>query len=212
MASDVDICNLALAALGNDASVATIDPPEGSTEAEHCARFYPMARNAILERHDWNFATSRVALQQLTNTRTEWAYCYARPNAVARIVGVIASDASSDYLEISSPVWQPFVCETLTDGTPVIYTNQEDAHARYTALVVDTARFSPLFVIALTHLLASYLAGPLIKGSEGRAAAMSWLKFYESVSLPQAITSDANQRRVDTSGTTMHVPSWIAAR
>ena len=59
MASDVEICNLALSHLGDTATVASIDPPEGSAQAEHCARFYPIARDALLEKHDWSWATRR---------------------------------------------------------------------------------------------------------------------------------------------------------
>lgn len=51
MASEVDICNLALARLGDNATVASIDPPEGSAQAEHCARFYAIARDSLLEMH-----------------------------------------------------------------------------------------------------------------------------------------------------------------
>ena len=48
MASAVDICNLALSHLGDTATVASLDPPEGSAQAEHCARFYPVARDALV--------------------------------------------------------------------------------------------------------------------------------------------------------------------
>ena len=60
MSSEIDICNLALARLGDDATVASIDPPEGSAQAEQCARFYSIARDTMLEMHDWRFATKRV--------------------------------------------------------------------------------------------------------------------------------------------------------
>ena len=66
MASEVDICNLALGHLGDNATVSSISPPEGSAQAEHCARFYPLARDALLEMGYWNFAMRRVALAQLT--------------------------------------------------------------------------------------------------------------------------------------------------
>ncbi len=49
MPSVVDLCNLALAYLGDDATVASIDPPEGSAQAEHCQRFYPIARDTLLQ-------------------------------------------------------------------------------------------------------------------------------------------------------------------
>ena len=72
MASPVDICNTALAYLGDVANVVSIDPAEGSAQAEHCARFYPLARDALLEMHDWGFATRRVALAGLANPTTQW--------------------------------------------------------------------------------------------------------------------------------------------
>ena len=64
MASDVDICNLALSFLGDDANVSSISPPEGSQQSEHCARFYPIARDGLLQMHNWNWASRRVALSQ----------------------------------------------------------------------------------------------------------------------------------------------------
>ena len=48
MATEVDICNLALAHLGDDATIASLNPPEGSAQAEKAARFYPIARNSLL--------------------------------------------------------------------------------------------------------------------------------------------------------------------
>ena len=62
MASEVEICNLALSHLGDTATVASSDPPEGSAQAEHCARFYPIARDALLEMQNWKFATRRATL------------------------------------------------------------------------------------------------------------------------------------------------------
>jgi hypothetical protein len=49
MSSVIDICNLALSHIGQAADVSSIDPPENSIEAEYCARFYPMARDTLLE-------------------------------------------------------------------------------------------------------------------------------------------------------------------
>ena len=34
--------------IGDAATVSSINPPEGSAQAEHCARFYPIARDALL--------------------------------------------------------------------------------------------------------------------------------------------------------------------
>jgi hypothetical protein len=49
----------------------------------------------------------------------------------------------------------------------VIRTNEPDATLIYSRDVTDTTKFSHSFVIALSYMLASYLAGPIIKGMPG---------------------------------------------
>ena len=87
MASEVDICNLALARLGDNATVASIDPPEGSAQAEHCARFYAIARDSLLEMHAWKFATRRVQLAKLTVPSWDWSFAYAEPTGALQTAG-----------------------------------------------------------------------------------------------------------------------------
>lgn len=62
MASEVEISNLALSRIGDSATVSSINPPEGSAQAEHCQRFYPIARNSLLEMHAWSFCDRRIQL------------------------------------------------------------------------------------------------------------------------------------------------------
>ncbi len=220
MAYEVDICNLALSHLGDVANIAAIDPPDGSAQAEHCARFYPIARDSLLELHDWGFATRRAALAQLTNTTTTWAYCYAQPSDLINTISVLADDAADDTsVAIPTPInWndmvmpalgsgsytpQPFILESLTDGTDVIYTNQAGAVLRYVAQVTDTTKFSPLFVQALSWSLASMLAGPILKGQAGAAEAarchvVAFGQDGKSGWFGRAMSSDAGQRRSTT--------------
>lgn len=204
MSSAVDICNLALGHLGDSANVSSIDPPEGSAQAEHCARFYPVARDTLLEMHNWGFASRRVALAQLSvpsaNPETTWEYAYAAPAAVAKMIAVLAPD-TDDSMGVE------FEVETLSTGSLVIYTNTEDAILRYTARITDTTKFTPLFVDALSWLLASYLAGPIIKGDTGASSGRECFKiFLGQFSL--AAGSDSRQRRV----VDAHVPASIRAR
>ena len=65
MATEIDICNQALALLGERADVTSIKPVEGGRFAERCARDYPIARNLVLEAYPWSFATRRAALAVL---------------------------------------------------------------------------------------------------------------------------------------------------
>jgi hypothetical protein len=213
MASEVSICNLALAHLGDSATVLSIDPPEGSAQAEHCARFYPIARDALLEMHTWGFATRRATLAEVTNSWPEWDYAYAVPSNAVNLIAVLSSDATDDYVESvpSSTVGpfspKPFANETTEDGTQVILTDQESAVLRYTTIVEDTTKFSPLFVVTLSWHLASFLAGPIIKGDAGAAEAKRCAAMAMQY-LSQAKQSDAGQRRVPVS----HEPEFLRAR
>lgn len=209
MAADVDICNLALAHLGDAANVSSINPPSGGAQASHCARFYPVARDALLEMHSWGFATVRVALAAVTNLASTWQYAYAAPAAALNYLEILDPAAVDEYTVgvqmantlpgsfnsgVGNYVPQPFEVESGTSGD-IIYTNQQNAVLRYTTVVTDTTKFSPLFTAALARLLASYLAGPLLKGADGRAESVAQLKLFE-VALEKAIESDANQRRL----------------
>lgn len=222
MASEVDICNLALGHLGDSATVSSLNPPEGSAQAEHCSRFYPIARDSLLEMHNWGFSTKRANLALLTSTFSEWQYCYAQPADAINLLAVLSSDATDDYsvpLQYSSSVMgvpitmggvyepQPFSSEILDDGTPVIYTNQVNAMLRYTATVSDTTTFSPLFVDALSWLLASYLAGPIIKGDAGAGEAKRCMQTFMVV-FGKAAVSDASQRRTQIQQSV----GWMAGR
>ena len=216
MASVIDICNLALAHLGDTATVASIDPPEGSAQAEHCARFYPIARDALLEMHTWGFSTRRIQLAALGAGWPEWTYCYAQPSDALNIIAVLPPDASDDYSaavggvpESAGGLYvpQPFSCELNETGASVIYTDQVDAVLRYTSIVTDPNKFSPLFVTALSWHLASMLAGPVIKGDAGAAEAKRCAQMAQAY-LSKAVESDSSQRRIKPE----HVVSWMAGR
>ena len=213
MASEVDIANLALSHLGDAATIASLNPPEGSAQAEHCARFYPIARDALLEMHPWGFSTKRVQLAQLGAGWPEWDYAYAMPSGTLNVIAVLPPDATDDYSSGvptsagGSYLPQPFSCETDDSGRQVIYSDQPSAVLRYTSVVTDTTAFSPLFVTTLSHLLASYLAGPIIKGEAGSAEAKRQMAIAETF-LSRARDSDSAQRRIKPT----HVVGWISGR
>ena len=201
MASEIEICNLALSHLGDTATVASIDPPEGSAQAEHCARFYPIARDALLELHHWKFATRRAQLAQLSADSWSWSFAYAKPANALKIIAVLPYGASSDI------EGEDYEMESAADGASIILSNIEDASVRYVALVTDTSTFSPLFVMALSWQLASMLAGPILKGDAGAAEAKRCAGLAQAY-LSQAAQSDANQRKVER----VHNVAWMTGR
>lgn len=195
MANVVDICNLALANLGDDATISTIDPPEGSVQAGHCAMFYPIARDALLQNPicAWSFATRRVVLAPLVSNSTDWAFAYAVPTDLLRVVKL--------HPHLPNRKTQ------LTLAGGVIYTNQDSAELEYIARVDDPAVFPPLFVIALSWQLASMISGPMIKGKEGAEQAQNSAIMSERY-LMLAAEADAKSRSV----VVEHMPDWLAAR
>lgn len=226
MASEIDICNLALGHLGDNATVSSIFPPEGSAQAEHCARFYPIARDALLEMHNWNFSMRRINLAELTNNWPEWKYAYALPADAINIIAVMPPDAHDDYatrfLPTDTPSFahnyspmisagryspQDFTVEVGDDGNHILYTNQEKAMLRYTMYVTDTTSYSPLFVMALSWQLAAMLAGPILKGDAGSAEAKRCTQMAMGY-VSSAKSSDSNQRR----NSIEHIVPWTSGR
>lgn len=201
MSSEVEISNLALSHLGDNATVSSIDPPEGSPQAEHCAQFWPVARDVVLSMHQWGFATKRVTLAALEVDSWGWSYAYALPSGCLKVLSVLPYESSSD------DETQPYETEVSADGTPIILTNTSQATCRYVWSVTDSARFPPLVAEAMSRLLASYLAGPVVKGEAGRKTGADQLALF-NIAIGRAMVADANQR--DNKPT--HTPAWIGVR
>lgn len=186
MSSDVDIVNIALSHLGDEAEVISIAPPDGTIQSKHAGRFYPIARDQLLEMHPWTFATVRVELAVVDGAApSEWAYAYALPTKCLKPLAVLAADALDDSRS------EDFIVESSADGVALLYTNVQAATLRFIRLIEDTTRFTPGFVTALGRLLASYLAGPIIKGTTGIQVAQSHLKLF-ALDLANAKTQDSN--------------------
>lgn len=191
MAADVDICNLALGHLGDDANIASLT--ENSAQAAYCNRFYPIARDMVLQRGGFSFTLRRVALAtDLVTIPKSWQYAYQGVNNSLKKIAVLAPDATDDTQSV------PYAVESVdAAGTEVIYTNISSATLRYIQRVTDTTKYSPLIVHAISRLLAAFLAGPLIKGQVGIQMAQSQMKIFEDMSLPQAMADDANSQQTD---------------
>lgn len=229
MASEVDICNLMLSRLGDDATVSSLNPPEGSAQAEHCAMFYPIARDSLLELHDWGFATRRVALAETAlPSNAGWLYAFLVPSDCIKIIAVLPPDAADNYTATlgnipgyrdygssqydtnnlrSFYMPQDFQLESDDNGNAIILTNQPSATARFLIRVTDTTKFSPLFVDVLGWYGAHMLAGPLIKGDVGAAESKRCLQIAMNL-MSKATASDAQQQQVRPQ---QNVP-WIGGR
>lgn len=214
MATSVDICNLALAQLGSDASVTSIKPPDGAN-AGHCARFYPMALRKLFEEFDWSFAQARVRLGKLNDIDTElygFQQAYSWPSDAVKIVK-IASAADADQNNIWHFPEQEIDLNFRTvmyngNRSRMVLCNIDDAIAHYIAYIDSPSLFPTYFTQALVLLLASYLVGPIKRTDSASKMAQNLNTAYEAA-LVRAKSLDAQSARHKKN---VRIPSNIKSR
>lgn len=186
MASIADIWNMALSMLGDTANVQSVDPPDATPQAAHCARFYPTCRDIVLGVHPWTFCTRRESLALIDIDPEDipgWAYAYAVPVDMLTAVSVMEHG-------VGTP--RPYVLELSPTDTAMILTNANQAVLRYTKQITDTTKYPATVVEVIATLLAAHIAGPLYKGGTGTKLAAEFRKGYH-VALAKAATADKNQ-------------------
>lgn len=203
MASVVTICNLALSRIGDAASISSIDPPDGSKQAEACARLYPIALASCLDMHNWSFATRRTKLAELSYSgdKGDWLYAYALPSDCRRVVDVKGETPCHFFAHKEE-------FETVgEDFGLVLLTNVANPSLRYITSEPKTPQFSGLFVDALAWLLASYLAGETIRGDSAFNYGTKCLQMFS-----QTMTTAAQQDARLVHKKARHAASWIRRR
>lgn len=203
MANPVSICNLALSYIGDSANVASIDPPEGGPQAQMCAIMYPMAVNALLEMHDWTFATRRATVAEYAGEDAHgWCGAFTLPADCLRVVRVQESTSQHFY----EPTDREYEVGSSLKGR-ILYTNVDTPVVTYISSNTMPANFSHMFSVALAWYLANMLAGQRVKGKEGHAMSQNAMKQFE-VSVRLAKGYDASQQKNSLSVT----PKWIKER
>lgn len=193
MASAVDICNMALARLGDEATVTSIDPPEGSAQADHCARFYPQARDTLIMRHMWSFATRRARLARLADSVPGYSFAYALPAACVKLISVFGDGEEDADAWVNLLADKHYRIEMLGEQR-VLLSDAETMNVIYLSRDIKPENFSPMFCEACSWLLAAMLAGAVIKGGTGQQLAANSMKFYEDA-YQKAAAADAQQSR-----------------
>lgn len=187
MSNAIEICNLALAKLGDRAQVVSIDPPDDSVQAQYCSIFYDPTLTSVLIDTQWSFAVKVAELAEVTNDDSRFAYAYALPSDCLLIHSVFETGVATTYQGVNQAQF------SVAQG--VLYTDQASASIEYTFNQRDPVKFSALFVDALSWKLAANLSGVIIKGDTGASAAMKLMQAYASI-IKLAKESDGRTRLV----------------
>lgn len=208
MASEIEICRLSLGHVADAARINSISPPDNSIQAQHCATFYPIARDECLESYPWPFATTmrELAPSLVTLPDGEWAYTYAIPDRYIRCLRVVPPGASKDH-----PGEDFVIRSDEAEQDLLVFTNTAEARMHYIYREEETGRYSPMFVSALSYLLGSYLAGPIIKGRVGAQVKQSLYTAYRDI-IDRAATRALGSSGQRSEGYAKHNPLWISDR
>lgn len=191
MSSTVQICNLSLRHLGISKEIASLT--ERSNEAAACNRFYEPTRDMVLRGFPWPFAKKSVTLGLVTDSddddhpTTEWDYSYRYPTDCAialRIESGIRNDTRQSRIPFE--IYQD-------ESARLIYTDQENAVLQYTKNETNSERYTPDVVMALSFLLAYYIAPSLTAGDPFKLGVRAFNSYLATLDQAKAAASNEAQ-------------------
>ena len=153
--SKTQIANMALSHIHAKDRIENIEV-DTSAEGKEANIWYDQARKQALEAVNWDFARRRSVLSLHGNAAPthDWSYRYIWPNdciAPRYIENPAGNDEDA----------APYTVEYADNGTRSILCDLAQATLVYTRNQENTGIFTPMFTLALSYLLAHYLAGPL---------------------------------------------------
>lgn len=178
--SKTKIFNIALSNLGISA------PIQNSIEQHPTAmlmnNYYELARDTVLEAHEWSFATGfkEMSTAYETNENPNYQYAFTFPN------DCISPRAVIDLIDNKEKKFEPAID---SKGEKIILTNSNPCLLRYTKRMTNETFFPAAFVNALAFYLA-YLAAQVITGSNNKKNTN--LQDYQ-IAIRQAILTDARK-------------------
>lgn len=194
MASEVDICNMAILQCGAQ-NTRIISLTEDSDNARLCSQFYPIVRDAMLRSHPWNCAIHRRTITVLSETPVaDYDYQYQMP-ANPWCLRVLQVGERLDNPPIE---WRP-------EGRKILCDEGTSIKLAYIKRITDTNDFDALLVDAITLKLAIKLAMPLTSNPQIKAELIKELEF---MTLPEARTIDGQE----SSGDVLENTGWEDAR
>jgi len=198
--SDTEIANFAIAHLGISKPIGNLTT-ESSAEANACRQFYESARDESLRSFNWPFARRYVDLALIESDPTdEWAYSYRYPSDCMMIRKIFNGIRNPTQKQVEK-YWLG------SDSTGrLIYVDYQNASLEYTVRITDVLQFHQDFVMALSYLIAFYVA-PLITRGDPYKLSERMFQFYR-VSMSRAMANEYKEQQKDE----FPDPSLIEAR
>lgn len=185
------ISNLALSHLGSSKTIANFET-EQSAEAKACREYFDTCVEEVMTGFPWPFASKIAALALTTGTQppsTEWGYAYKYPVDCLNIRRILSGIRNDDKdTEVKYRVFGD------NDGKEV-HTDKEDAEMEYTVRITDPARFSADFAMAMSFLLAAYIAARVTGGDPFKKGPQAMQMFY--MKMPKVEARQANEQKYD---------------
>lgn len=185
MASEVQVCNLALTKIG-ESEITSLT--ENSKAARLCNLHYAPTRDAVIRSHIWNFAIKRVELALSTITPAyDFAYQFVLPSDCIRILETNLVSTAEFKIE-----------------NGFVLADSDSIKVRYLSQVTDPTIFDSLFTEALAARLAAELAIPL---TDSLNLSKLMIDMYTS-KIAEARTMDAVEGTPDN----IEADTWLNSR
>ena len=191
--SPIDICNMALAHLG-DRRITRLDDDAQISDAlvRYCAEFYNQARQETLAAHRWTFAKHAEGLSRRSDTLViGYRYAHALPSDRVRLMRLVPG---FQPVGVDAPVGTTRYEDRSIDKFKIVgknvWSDSEHVAIEYVRDVSDPSDWTPHFRAAVARLLASYLAGPT---ADDPNEVNKQKRIYETIDLPNAQYYDAVQ-------------------
>jgi hypothetical protein len=161
MADETDLLNDALSQFGGS-SITSIS--DGSINANHCQRFYPPLRRALIRMHHWNFALQWVQLaQDVTPPVAMWAYAYTLPAECLKVVNYGGSATAVSSLSLIYPdSGIRVVVRYKIEGRKLV-SNDGTVYIQYLRDVTNPDEWDGMFYQVMASWLASKLCMAITK-------------------------------------------------
>ena len=184
MSSKTEICNLAISNLGSGKEIANVET-EKSQEARACNRYFDIALETLLEEYEWTFATRTQALNLIeTDPNENWEYSYRWPVDCLKIIKIVNDNRVDNYENLI-----PFDVVS-DDSGKLIHTDKVSANIKYIRKLENYSVLSANFRLALSYLLASYIAPRINENSPLKSKQEMFAQYL--LELSRAKTKDMN--------------------